>query len=73
MKATIEKDGSVNFKGESFQSLSAAANRAKARVTRKPHASDGWLWWRFQDLETGKLQTVTVLRERYLARKVKKK
>lgn len=72
--ATVQPDGSVNFNGETFASLSTAAGAARTHVKGQAHPehghwpTNGWKFWRFADPETGTLQLMHVLRERYFNR-----
>jgi len=59
-RATIQQDGSVIFSGERYSSLSTAGRKARNLAT------NGWTFWKFHDQETGKLEEVDLLRQRYL-------
>jgi len=74
LTAIIGHDGTVTFDGVQYSSPSRAAGAVKAAV-KGPHptgkrggyAVDGWLFWKYKDLETGKLEPLDRLRERYIA------
>ena len=73
LKAVIQGDGSVVFNGESYNSLTTAGGRARRSVlggprTRPPPPTNGWTFWKYRDLGTGKLLAMSVLRQRYLER-----
>ena len=70
LTATIETDGSIVFAGEQYDSLSAAAGKAKQSIlgSARPPATNGWKFWQFRDTD-GKLQKVEVLRRKYRERK----
>jgi len=56
LTARIERDGRVNFLGQSYESVSAAAGAARASVLRipkgkEPPATNGWAFWQFKDAD----------------------
>lgn len=71
--ATIKEDGAVIFNGKTYSSPSLAAGMAKA-VVKGPrpgskkgyYPSNGWVFWRYRDSETGRLELLDRLRERYI-------
>jgi hypothetical protein len=68
LEARIETDGSVNWGGELFSSLSTAGGAARASVIGKKKdgrfpQTNGWTFWRYRD-EGGKLHEVEALRKR---------
>ena len=70
LQARIGNEGKVEFRGETFDSLSMAAGAARATVIglredgRYPH-TNGWTFWRMPGPD-GKTAPVDVLRQRYL-------
>jgi len=71
LKATIEQDGSVVFDGERYNSLSIAGAMARKSIIGAPPGrrypqTNGWTFWRYHDTETGKLEKIDLLRQRYL-------
>ena len=72
LTASIEPDGSVCFGGESCVSLSAAGGIARKSVLatppdEPPPATNGWTFWQFRDLKTGRLRDVDSLRQEFLS------
>jgi len=70
LRATVSPDGAIVYRGGRYPSLSAAAIRAQELILgpeggRKP-ATNGWVFWRMQDMETGERVPLSVLRDRYL-------
>lgn len=68
LKATVQADGNIVFDGETYPSLSTAAGMARATVVGAPPGrryppTNGWLFWRYRDLENGKLEKIDVLRQ----------
>ena len=73
LKATIQQDGRVTFDGEPYDSLSTAAGMARKSVIGAPPGryypqTNGWTFWQYHDTETGKLEEIDLLRQRYLER-----
>lgn len=71
-EAQVQGDGRVAFAGTSYESLSTAAGEARATVIGIPEglkrpATNGWVFWRYRDPETGRLTEIDALRRRYLA------
>ncbi|MFX0201970.1 MAG: hypothetical protein ACFFCW_38150, partial [Candidatus Hodarchaeota archaeon] len=71
LKAAIHQDGSLVFDGEHYSSLSTAGGIARKSVIGAPPGreypqTNGWTFWKYQDTETGKLEEVDLLRQRYL-------
>lgn len=67
LKAAIRTDGTVEFKGESYDSLSTAGGMARKSVIGSPPGrqypqTNGWTFWKFCDPETGKLIEIDSLR-----------
>jgi len=70
LTATIQQDGRVIFDGEPYNSLSIAGGMARKSVIGAPPGrpypqTNGWTFWRYRDTETGKLEQINRLRERY--------
>jgi hypothetical protein len=77
LHATIKHDGSIMFRGSEYPSPSAAAIMAqrlvlgiKSQGGYKP-ATNGWVFWRVHDIETGEQVQLSELRDRYLAKNSK--
>jgi hypothetical protein len=73
LKAVIQNDGTVTFNGEAYDSLSMAGSMARKSVIGAPPGrlypqTNGWIFWRFRDSETGELLEIDVLRQKYLKR-----
>lgn len=72
LTATILKDGRISFDGTHFDSPSLAGGHAKNRIIGPPPgqkkywSTNGWSFWRYQDSETGKLERLNHLRQKYL-------
>jgi hypothetical protein len=65
--ATITSDGQVKFRGAKYKSPSAAGAAAKAFVSGKFMATDGWSFWSYMD-GNGANVPLSVAREHYLAK-----
>lgn len=63
LTAQILSDGSVEFCGMHYESLSSAARAASAQPDANPN---GWQFWRFWDLETLRYEELQTLCKRYL-------
>ena len=73
LMATTQGDGSVIFDGEPYNSLSTAGGMARKSVIGAPPGrpypqTNGWTFWKYRDTETGKLEEVNHLRQRYRER-----
>ncbi len=73
LSGRIEPDGRVSFGDETYNSVSVAAAMARRSVIgtppgRKYPQTNGWTFWRFKDSD-GALRKLSVLRERFLARR----
>jgi hypothetical protein len=73
LRAIIQEDGRVVFGGEGYDSLSTAAGVARKSVIGAPPGrpypqTNGWTFWKYSDPETGTLEEIDLLRQRYLAR-----
>lgn len=71
LKATIQADGKVIFDGEPYNSLSIAAAMARKSVIgsppgRKYPQTNGWIFWQYRNQETGRLEEIDTLRQRFL-------
>ena len=72
--ATVAHDGSINFAGTSYGSLSAAGGAAKAAVNGAPSdgpvpATNGWTFWQLRDPKMGQARDMDSLRQEFLAKK----
>src|SRR5215211_4646871 len=66
LEAEVQQDGTIVFDGDSYRSLSLAAAFARksiigAPVGRKYPQTNGWVFWKCRDPETGKLEEIDVL------------
>ncbi|MHC4404876.1 MAG: restriction system modified-DNA reader domain-containing protein [Planctomycetota bacterium] len=68
LKAQLEPDGNVVFKGKRYTSPSGAARDAKGTVTGRPMSEDGWRFWHYRD-QTGQLVPLDVARQEFLKQK----
>jgi hypothetical protein len=71
LEAEIRSDGTIIFDGETYRSLSSAAAYARKSIIGAPEGrkypqTNGWVFWKYHDLETGRLEEIDVLRQRYL-------
>ena len=71
LEAEIQPDRTIAFDGETYRSLSLAASFARKTIIGAPEGrkypqTNGWTFWKYHDRETGKLEEVDVLRQRYL-------
>ena len=71
LEAEIQPDGTIVFEGETYKSLSSAAAFARKSIIgappgRKYPQTNGWVFWKYRDRETGRLEEMDVLRQRYL-------
>jgi hypothetical protein len=71
LEAEVQQDGTIVFDGETYKSLSLAAAFARKSIIgapagRKYPHTNGWIFWKYRDAATGKLEEVDVLRQRYL-------
>lgn len=73
LSAWIGADGKVTFDGEVLESLSTAAERARAKALAADGkklevvAANGWTFWKYRD-EGGEVRRVHDLRQKYLER-----
>jgi RAMA domain-containing protein len=72
LEAEIQHDGTIVFDGETYNSLSLAASYARKSIIgapagRKYPQTNGWVFWKYRDAETGQLEEIDVLRQKYLA------
>jgi hypothetical protein len=73
LKATIQQNGNVIVDGNAYDSPSTAAGMARksvigARPGRAYPQTNGWMFWRYVDSQTGKLRELDLLRQDYLKR-----
>jgi hypothetical protein len=71
LEAEVQQDGTIVFDGETYRSLSLAAAFARKSIIGAPEGrrypqTNGWVFWKYWDSETGKLEEIDVLRQRYL-------
>jgi hypothetical protein len=69
--AEVQQDGTIVFDGETYRSLSLAAALARKSIIGAPEGrkypqTNGWVFWKYRDWETGRLEEIDVLRQRYL-------
>ncbi len=74
LTASIQPGGTVSFDGERCATLSAAGGVARKSVLgtsphEPPPATNGWIFWQFQDPKTGTLRDMDSLRRDFLASK----
>jgi Restriction Enzyme Adenine Methylase Associated/Type I restriction enzyme R protein N terminus (HSDR_N) len=73
LEAVIQQDGTILFDGETYRNLSPAAGFARKSIIGRPVGSkgypptNGWTFWKYHDPQTGRLEEIDVLRQRYLA------
>lgn len=71
LTATIQADGTIDFKGQSYNSPSIAGGFARNSVIGLPtygktcHQTNGWIFWEYFDKGTGKMETLDHLRQKY--------
>src|SRR5829696_4583892 len=71
LEAEVQQDGTIVFDGDTYKSLSLAAALARKSIIGAPEGrkypqTNGWVFWKYHDRETGNLEEVDVLRQRYL-------
>lgn len=71
LKANIQADGKVVFDGKSYDSLSTAAGMARKSLTggtpgQKYPQTNGWTFWQYHDQQTGRLEEIDTIRQRFL-------
>jgi hypothetical protein len=71
LEAEIQHDGTIVFDGETYRSLSLAASFARKSIIGAPEGrkypqTNGWVFWKYRDWETGRLEEIDLLRQRYL-------
>src|SRR5215213_746072 len=71
LEAEIQPDGTIVFDGDTYKSLSLAASYARKSIIGAPEGrkypqTNGWVFWKYHDRETGRLEEIDVLRQRYL-------
>ena len=75
LTALVQSDGTISFNGEVYGTLSTAAGYARNSVIgppkdhRKWWQTNGWVFWRYRDTETGEILAIDHLRQQYLGRK----
>ena len=71
LEAEIQPDGTIVFDGDTYKSLSLAAALARKSIIGAPEGrrypqTNGWMFWKYWDSETGRLEEIDILRQRYL-------
>jgi hypothetical protein len=71
LEAEVQQDGTIVFDGDTYTSLSLAAALARKSIIGAPEGrrypqTNGWVFWKYWDSETGRLEEIDVLRQRYL-------
>jgi predicted type IV restriction endonuclease len=74
LEALVQGDGSVVYDGQPFDSPSTAAGMARKSVIGAPEGraypqTNGWVFWRFRDPDTGEFLKLDALRQRHLAQR----
>jgi hypothetical protein len=67
-KAVVRDDGTIEWDGQSYTSLSTAAAMARKSIVGKPLHTNGWAFWMYKDSQTGKLKEIDFIRKEYLQR-----
>ncbi len=72
LEAEVQRDGTIVFDGETYKSLSLAASFARKSIIGAPEGrkyphTNGWIFWKCRDPQTGRLREIDVVRQRYLA------
>lgn len=73
--ANIQTDGSILFGSERYTSLSVSAGQARNIANGKPPdgrsywQTNGWIFWKYRDSETGRMEVLDRLRQRFLQMK----
>ena len=73
LSATLHDDGSVEFEGERYESLSLAAGNARNTVSGPPpdgrayYPTNGWSFWKVMERGSGKLISLTEIRDSFMA------
>lgn len=71
LEAEVQRDGNIVFDGETYKSLSLAASLARKSIIGTPEGrkyphTNGWIFWKYRNPKTGKLEEIDVLRQSYL-------
>jgi hypothetical protein len=72
LEAVIQQDGTTLFDGETYRNPSPAAGFARKSIIGGPVGgkgyppTNGWIFWKYHDPQTGGLEEIDVLRQRYL-------
>jgi hypothetical protein len=72
LEAVIQQDGTILFDGETYRNPSPAAGFARKSIIGRPVGSkgypptNGWTFWKYHDPQTGRLEEIDVLRQRYI-------
>ena len=74
-EASIQPNGTILFNGDAYHSLSAAAGVARRSVIGNPPThgqhrtypqTNGWLFWKYYDANTARMEKIDHLRRQYL-------
>lgn len=71
--ATIQDDGNIFFNKERYSSLSLAGGYARNISSgppsdgRKFYQTNGWTFWKYRNRETGKLEVIDKIRQKYIS------
>lgn len=65
LEATLLADGAVEFQGKRHKTCSAAGAAARATISGKEMATNGWAFWYFQDAD-GQATELRTARDRYV-------
>jgi hypothetical protein len=49
LEATLQRDGTVEFNGQTYDTCSAAAENARATIMGRRMNTNGWQFWQFAD------------------------
>ena len=71
LTARVMPEGLVICQGQSFETLSAAANVARTPILGYTPTTNGWTFWQFKDVD-GKRRTMSDLRDRFYRRDLSK-
>ena len=72
LETVIQQDGTILFDGQTYRNPSPAAGFARKSIIGGPVGSkgypptNGWTFWKYHDPQTGRLEEIDVLRQRYL-------
>ena len=73
--ASVQDDGTIVFNKDRYASLSLAGGYARNISSgpptdgRKFYQTNGWIFWKYRDRETGKLEVIDKIRQKFLVKK----